>query len=107
MKADVFEIQSKLIKYVGIDRYPSFRIKYFLHVLKIWNIFAIFFCIFASIVFAFNSQDIVSIAESMGPTTTAIITITKYIIFCFKTEKLYCIMDEINMIKNECKLLTI
>ena len=104
MKIDVFELQFKLIKYCGIDRYPSVRIKYLLHVIKFWNIFAIFYCIFSSILFAYSSKDIVSIAESMGPTTTSIITITKFIIFCFKTEELYEIMDEINMLKNECKI---
>lgn len=101
---DIIEFQTKLIKYCGIDRYPSFRMKLLLSAIKIWNIFTIFYCIFASILSAWNSKDIVSIAESMGPPTTSIVTITKYITFCIKSDELYDIMDEINMLKNECKL---
>lgn len=106
MKMDIFKFQSKLMKYCGIDRYPTFQMKIFLNAVKLFNIFAIFYCIFASVLFAFNSKDIVSIAESMGPTTTSIITITKYIIFAYKSDELYVIMDEVNMLKSKCKFLT-
>lgn len=104
MKIEVCELVFQCLKYFGIDRNPSFRMKYFLHVIKFWNLFTIFYSIFSSILFAFSSNDIVGIAESMGPSTTLITTVVKYIIFFVKTEDLYEIVDEINTLKNECKI---
>jgi hypothetical protein len=100
---DVFKFQLKLIKYCGITRFPSKRMKYVFEFIRGWNILVTFYCIFSSVLFLFTSKDILSIAESMAPPTTALITIVKYIIFSLKTDELFDIMDEMNKLNEECK----
>ena len=77
--------------------------RYVLDFIRAWNVFTTFYCIFSSIVFLCTSKDILSIAESMAPPTTALITIVKYIIYSFRTDELFDIMDEINELNEECK----
>lgn len=100
---DVFKFQLKLIKYCGITRFPSKKMKYVFKFLKGWNVSVTFYCIFSSFLFLCTSKDILSIAESMAPTTTALITIVKYIIFALKTDEFFDIMEEINKLNEECK----
>ncbi|KAL7027212.1 hypothetical protein ACKWTF_005364 [Chironomus riparius] len=100
---EVFHLEKKILKYCGIERNPSKRMKYVLNVLKLLNYFAMIFCILTSAFYVLATKDILDIAESMATGTTAFIMLIKYAVFCRKSEEIFASMDEIEELNENYK----
>ncbi|KAL7027210.1 hypothetical protein ACKWTF_005362 [Chironomus riparius] len=102
-KMDVFKSQMFVYKLIGIKRFQSDRMKKCFYILKIWNCFAILFCISTAIIYASSTNDIREIAQSMGPAFTCLVMIIKFVTFSVRTEKIFKIMDDIEELNEEYK----
>ena len=100
---EVFQEQTLIFKYCGIERFSSPLTKYFLFVVKMWNFIIMFYCVSTAVAFAFGTRDIREIAESMAPGFTGFVMFIKYAIFCFQTEDIFKIMDDLNSLNEYCK----
>lgn len=92
---EVFKIEKKILKYCGIERFPSRRMKYVFDVLKLANLLIMIFCVFTSIFYILSTKNILDIAESMATGTTAFIMLIKYVVFCRQVKLIFETMDDI------------
>ena len=99
----IFQVEKKILKYCGIERYPSRRMKYVFNVLKVWNYFIWIYCVFASAYYIIGTKDILDIAESLSSSTTAFIMLIKYTVFCSRTEEIFGFMDKVEELNENCK----
>lgn len=100
---EVFKVEKNILKYCGIKRHPSKRMKYFYDVLKFLNFFVFIYYVLASAFYILATRDILDIAESMTAGTTAFIMFVKFIFFCRQTEEAFGFMDEIEELNEKCK----
>ena len=99
----IFEVEKKILKYCGIGRYPSKRIKDIFNLLKFWNYLVMIFCVLASVSYIFGSKDILDIAESMTSGTTAFIMLFKYAFFSRRTQQIFGFMNEVEELNENCE----
>ena len=98
-----FNIQLKLLKLCGFFMFPTNNMKKALNFLIFINIFSTFYCIFTSIAFVYDLDDILIIAETMSPTFTEIFTIIKYAIFLIYSEQFFDAIEKIGTLNQKCK----
>ena len=99
---EVFKSQKKILRFCGIERFPSNRMKNVFKVFKIWNLFVFFYYAFSSGLFVVTTLDIRELSESLAPGTTAFIMFIKYAVFCSRAEDIFEIMDEIEELNEKC-----
>ena len=99
----VFKLEKEILKYCGIERYPTKRMKYVFNVLKFWNNLAMFYSVFASVTYILSTKDLLDMAESLSPSTSVLVMLVKYAVFCKRAEEIFGLMDEIEEFNEKCK----
>ena len=99
----ILEFEKKILKYSGIERYPSKRMKYVFYLLKFWNFLYYFTAIFTSTFYIISTKDIIKIVESMSTSSTALIMFIWYVVFCMKADEIFEFMDDVEELNEKCK----
>lgn len=101
-KMHEFDYRVKLLKFCGIERYPSNLMNIFSKILMIWYTFTIVYSASSSVTFACYSKNILDIFEVMTSLPGSII-MTKHIIFYWRKEKFFAVIDEIRSLNEKCE----
>ena len=99
----ILEFEKKILKYCGIERYPSKRMENVFYLLKCWNYLYWFNAIFTSAFYILSTKDILKIAESMSTSSTAFIMLIWYAVFCRREEEIFEFMDDVEELNEKCK----
>lgn len=101
-----FAFSLKLLKICGFERFPSDQRRKVLKNLVYWNFFVTFYCILSSLIYVYNSKDILVISETMSPTFTELFTIIKYGVLWMYREQIFDAIEEVETLNQKCKLNT-
>ena len=99
----IFQVEKKMLKYCGIERYPSRRMKYVFNLLKVCYYFVWICCLSGAASYIIVTKDILDIAESLTPGTTGFIMLIKYSVFCMRAEEIFGFMDDVEELNENCK----
>lgn len=99
---DEFELQIKLLKACGIERYPSERKKKLNNFIIFWYTFTNLYCVFSAGALLNNLHDTSQVFEIFSIIPAGIFMI-KYVVFFFNKEKFFRVIDDIGMLNGKCK----
>ena len=101
---DNFRFPLKLLKICGFERFPSDQRRKVLKCLRYWNFLLTSYCILSSLVYVYNSNDVLTISETMSPTFTELFTIIKYGVFWINCEQFFDAVEEVEILNQKCEL---
>ncbi|KAL7027208.1 hypothetical protein ACKWTF_005360 [Chironomus riparius] len=100
---EVFQLEKEILKYLGIEKYLTKRMKYVTDVQKFLNNLAMFYCVFVSASYILSAKDLLDMAESLSPSTSVLVMLIKYAVFCKRSGQIFGFMDEIEEFNGLCK----
>lgn len=100
---EIFSIQLKLLKFAGISKTSSTRMKMLNTTIKVFNLVNTSVMIVGFMLYALKSRDLLQIAGNMASVFTSVKAISKYAIFCAQADDFLGVIDEIKSLNEECE----